>query len=195
MNLYERLNEVRKEIGYIQKDSAVQNYRGVSHDAVTAKVRTSLIKHGVITTMTQLRSEVIDAGTTGNGKQIIRYQAWYKIMFINVEKPDDRLEIELESHALDMGDKAPGKAASYAMKVALLKTLALETGEDDESRIETAAVITADQAKNISDAIKKNERDMPQFLKWINTQFNAATIGDLPAKSYDRIIATVERKK
>ena len=41
----------------------------------------------------------------------------------------------VEAHASDNGDKAPGKALSYATKSAILKTLSLETGENDESRV------------------------------------------------------------
>jgi hypothetical protein len=40
----------------------------------------------------------------------------------------------VSAHANDQGDKAPGKALSYAVKSAILKVLMIETGESDESR-------------------------------------------------------------
>jgi ERF superfamily len=44
------------------------------------------------------------------------------------------LTVTVNSHAADNQDKAPGKAMSYAVKYAMLKTFGLETGENDEGR-------------------------------------------------------------
>lgn len=47
MNIYQRINEVRKMIGYVQKDKAVStgggSYKAVTHDAVTGMVREALV--------------------------------------------------------------------------------------------------------------------------------------------------------
>jgi hypothetical protein len=40
----------------------------------------------------------------------------------------------IEAHAIDQGDKAPGKALSYAKKYAVLKLLEIESGEGEEER-------------------------------------------------------------
>ncbi len=55
---------------------------------------------------------------------------------MNAEDPADKFSMEIEAHALDHGDKAPGKALSYAKKYAVLKLLEIETGEEDEGRQE-----------------------------------------------------------
>jgi hypothetical protein len=73
---------------------------------------------------------------TGEATNIIRFAANYCINFVNIDKPDDRIQVALEAHANDNGDKAPGKAVTYATKTAILKVLCLETGENDESRTE-----------------------------------------------------------
>ena len=136
-NIYQRINKVREEVAYVQKDKAVQGYKAVTHDAVTSVIRPSLIKHGIVIVPRLIASAVRDTeSTTGNGAKIIRYEGWYEIDFVNIDTPDEKVTIPIESHALDYGDKAPGKAISYATKYAVLKLFSIETGEDDESRLE-----------------------------------------------------------
>lgn len=137
MNIYQRLNEVRKAIAYLKKDANVNGrYKAVSHDFVTASVRPHLIEKGILIAPNVVSSAVIDTGTkTKGGTPIIRYEAHYDVRFINCDEPADYISISVDAHALDEGDKAPGKAMSYATKYAMLKLFSIETGEDDESRI------------------------------------------------------------
>lgn len=139
MNIYQRLNEVRKAVSYIQKDKQVSgggSYMAITHDAVTAYVRDHLVTHGIMVAPTMIESKCADTGTTtSSGVPIIRYEATFDIAFINCDAPDDRHTMRLESHALDYGDKAPGKAISYATKYAMLKLFSIETGDAEEERI------------------------------------------------------------
>lgn len=143
MNIYQRLNEVRKEVAYLQKDKKVEGagYMAVTHDAVTAAVRDHLIKHGIMVVPRLTKALTVqDSGmTTAKGIPIIRYEATFDIEFVNCDEPADKATVTIEAHALDNGDKAPGKAASYATKYAMLKLFSIETGEDDEGRLETKA--------------------------------------------------------
>lgn len=138
MNIYQRLNEVRKAVKYVQKDTNVQGqYNAVTHDKVTAAVREHFVTHGIVSTISLIpgASSVVDTGSkTSKGVPFIRYEATYQIRYINMDEPNDLVEMAIEAHAIDQGDKAPGKAMSYAMKYADLKILKLETGDDDESR-------------------------------------------------------------
>lgn len=147
LNIYQRLNEVRKAVAYVQKDKDVStggqgSYKAVTHDAVTAAVRDHLITHGVMVVLRLVKATTIqDSGmTTAKGIPIIRYEATFDIDFVNCDAPTDKVTVTIESHALDNGDKAPGKAASYATKYAMLKLFSIETGEDDEARPEVKAI-------------------------------------------------------
>ena len=135
MNIYQRINEVRKAIGYVQKDKAVStgggSYKAVTHDAGTGLVRDALIKHGVVIVPSVLHA--IFHPKEPDAKQRL-YEATYQIEFVNVDDPADRITTQQNAHALDNGDKAPGKAQSYATKYAILKLFNIETGEDEESR-------------------------------------------------------------
>lgn len=135
MNIYQRINELRKAIGYVQKDKAVStgggSYKAVTHDAVTGMVRAALIEHGVVI-VPSVVSSVFNAKEP-EAKQRL-YEATFQIEFVNMDEPTDRIVTHQTAHALDNGDKAPGKAMSYATKYAILKLFNIETGEDEESR-------------------------------------------------------------
>lgn len=142
LNIYQRLNQVRAAVAYVQKDKKVegQGYMAVTHDAVTSLVRPHLVEQSIIVVPTLVTSKVAETGTvTAKGTPIIRYEATYDVAFVNADSPDDRVLIRQEAHALDQGDKAPGKATSYAVKYSMLKLFSLETGEEEESRIEQRA--------------------------------------------------------
>lgn len=135
MNIYQRINEVRKEISYVQKDKAVStgggSYKAVTHDAVTGMVRASLIKHGVVIVPSVLTA--VFHPKEPDAKQRL-YESTFQVDFVNMDDPADRISTQQNAHALDNGDKAPGKAMSYATKYAILKLFNIETGEDEESR-------------------------------------------------------------
>ena len=138
LNIYQRLNAIKLAVPYLQKDKEVSGagtYMAVTHDAVTAATRQKFVEHGVLVMPSELSSAVVDSGmVTGKGNPIIRFEAKYRVSFINVDEAREVIEVEVTAHALDQGDKAPGKAISYATKTAILKVLQIETGVDDESR-------------------------------------------------------------
>jgi hypothetical protein len=140
LNLYQRINEVRKKIDYIQKDKSVStgggSYKAVTHDQVTALVRDHMIAQGIVCYPILVDSLMNPKEVNANmetAKQA-RYEATYDFVFCNVDNPEDKLCIRIQSHAMDNADKAPGKALSYAKKYAILKLFEIETGEDEESR-------------------------------------------------------------
>jgi len=135
LNLYQRINEIRKKVDYIQKDKSVStgggSYKAVTHDQVTAILRSHMTEYGVICVPNLVTSKANDK--VGDAKQF-RYDATYSFDFINMDKPEEKCTIIMEAHAMDTADKAPGKALSYAKKYAVLKLFEIETGEDEESR-------------------------------------------------------------
>lgn len=140
MNLFQRINEVRKSIDYIKKDKTVSagaggNYMAVTHDMVTAMVRPHMIAQGIVCYPSFVHGETIQPPPKADGKdRQLRYEATYDFTFANIEDPKDYIVIRIQAHANDSGDKAPGKAISYAKKYAILKLFEIETGDDEESR-------------------------------------------------------------
>ena len=123
-NIFQRLHAVMGEVDYVQKEKkAGMRYSIVSHDAVTAKVRPLLHKHGIIYFIDSLEYQ-----QDGN-----RTQCKIVVTFANIDDQNDTLSAESFGYGVDDQDKGPGKAMSYAIKYALLKTLGLETGDDPDN--------------------------------------------------------------
>ena len=142
LSIYQRINNVMKAVKYVQKDSSVSgggaNYKAVSHDQVVSVLRQALVDHGIMTFPNQLSGEFLikrDLSATPPVKMGL-YSGKYEVNFVNIDNGEDRVTVTIEAHANDNGDKAPGKALSYGVKSAMLKVFNLETGENDESRME-----------------------------------------------------------
>jgi hypothetical protein len=141
MNIQQRINEVKKKIDYIKKEKSVESYKAVTHDQVTAMVREHLVEFGINIFPVHVSSETIATGQfTKNNAPYVRNEAVYSFDFVNVDDPSDKYTATVAAHALDHGDKAPGKALSYAKKAVILKVFEIETGEDDESRYQEKGV-------------------------------------------------------
>ena len=139
MNIYQKLQAVMKAVAYVKKDATVTgggSYKAVTHDMVTAMVRPHFVEQGIIVIPRLVSGAVVDTTRkTSSGNPIIRYEGMYEVSFVNADEPSDVCVIPVSAHAEDQGDKAPGKALSYATKYAILKALLLESGENDEGRV------------------------------------------------------------
>jgi hypothetical protein len=196
MNIYQRVNEVRKKVSYIRKEKKVESYMAVTHDQVTAEVRDHFVEHGIVMVPTITRSAVKDTGTTtAKGTPFIRFEASYRFDVVNAEDPTDKFSMEIEAHAIDHGDKAPGKALSYAKKYAVLKLLDIETGEEEEGRPDQHADkampdrLVADFIASISEAA-----NVEDLQKKFTTAYRAAQAMD-DKEAMHRITSAKDRRK
>lgn len=122
-NIAQRINAAMADVDYIQKEKkSGMNYSIVSHDAVTAKVRPILHKHGIVYYPRDMQVE-----QNGN-----RTQAVFQVRFENIDDRSDYIDVATFGYGVDPQDKGPGKAMSYGVKYALLKVLGLETGDDPD---------------------------------------------------------------
>lgn len=123
LTLLQRINAVQREVDYVQKEKKQgMRYSIVSHDAVTAKVRPLMVKHGVVYFPCDM-----DLQQVGN-----RTQATMTVRFVSVDDATDFMDVRTAGYGIDDQDKGPGKAISYAVKYALLKALGLESGDDPD---------------------------------------------------------------
>ena len=137
MNIYQRINEVRKAIDRIVKDKKVEGYMAVTHDNVTALTRDHLVAQGIIIVPKLLSERTVPTGTfTSRETPFIRYEATYQFDVVNADEPSDMFAAVIGAHAIDHGDKAPGKVLSYAKKALILKLLELESVSEEEGRQE-----------------------------------------------------------
>lgn len=178
MNIYQRINEIRKVVDYAKKDKRVGEggYLVVTHDAITALTREHLVKHGVVIVpvLTSHKTELTGTSTS-RGIPFIRFEASYRFDVVNADEPADRFSVEILAHAIDQGDKAPGKALSYAKKYCVLKLLEIESGEEEEDRQDqhkpknTAFQATKDAFDNLDPARKNVVLDTAtQVVDYLN---------------------------
>jgi hypothetical protein len=149
------------EISYIQKGEKTVNgqYRFASHDQVTAAIHPLLVKYGVlvIPTIDEIRQE-------GN-RTVVKLC----VVFKDSEKPENCFSSTWYGYGVDPGDKGPGKAVSYAYKYALLKTFALETGDDpdDDAKSTYEPAKCLEFELNLPKEMTQRERDkMNAFLAY-----------------------------
>lgn len=195
-NVYQRINEIRKKAAYAKKDKEVsgQGYKAVTHDAVTALLRNHMIEQGIVVVPRLIDSSITEIGKTKSGSPVIRYAARYEVDFVNVDDPADRVTVPSEAHANDHGDKAPGKATSYATKYAMLKLFSIETGEDDEGRVlpyESLDKITEQQAAQIRALLVAVGETEERFARWAKVP----TLENLPASAYANAMKKLEAKR
>ena len=154
-NIYQRINAVMQQVQYVQKDKAVSagaggNYKAVTHDQLVSVARGAMVANGIIIEPRQLSGELFPQSLKADGSPSTMrlYRGMYEVRFVNMDCPSDFAQVSVEAHANDNGDKAPGKALTYAVKSAILKLLWLETGENDESRVEERVTRQKSQAKD-----------------------------------------------
>ena len=198
MNIYQKMLLATAQIEKVAKNLRVEmgrgSYKAVSEADVLAAVKPIEIEHGiysfpvarnVIETATLTTSKEYNGNKTESNQLFMRLETVYR--FVNTEKPDEFIDITTYGDGIDSGDKAPGKAMTYADKYALLKAYKIETG-DDPDKEGSAELKKVDNAKKAE--VKADRIDDVSFKKIVNhmtqtevlaTQeyFKVKSLGDL----------------
>lgn len=139
-NIYERMAAITQEITAVAKNLNVGigkgQYKAVGEADVLSAVKPIEIKHGVYSF--PLSRNVVDSGIIENVKdngyvsksQFLRVATTYR--FVNLDDPDDFIDMTTFGDGVDTQDKAPGKAMTYSDKYALLKAYKIITGDDHD---------------------------------------------------------------
>jgi len=174
LNIYQRINNIMKQGVYLKKGSAGQG-TGAQYDELISKLAPLLSENGIV--ITAERNYIFESDFT--------------IHYINMDNPEDRFSTVIESHAMDAGDKAPGKAITYATKISMLKVFGIETGDNEESRADVMDVDFINQEQQgqlfslLCDAETSQYTD--KGLK-ICRAFKFQNISDIRTKSFDKIL-------
>lgn len=126
MNIYEKIAAIMQDVQYLAKDDHVSfgstSYKALSEEKVTSIMRAEMLKHKlVVFPISQVSNR------TGN---ITHVDVVYRM--VNVENPEESIEIASCGDGADTQDKGSGKAMTYAFKYMWLRTFALPTGEDPD---------------------------------------------------------------
>ena len=140
MNIYQRMAAVTAERETVPKSISVgagkSSYKAVSEADVLTAIKPLEAKYGIYSY--PFSREIVDSSTVttqGNYGERINYRVRVMVTyrFINLDKPDEAVDIISFGDGIDQGDKAPGKAMTYADKYALLKAYKCVTGVDADN--------------------------------------------------------------
>lgn len=139
LNIHQRINAVMADCNYIKKGKQIKNAKGVAmynvtgHDAVTKLIHPLFVKHGInlIPSFHEMTEEVVLVKKYEKVMEMHRVRLDATFQWINIDDPKDFFEQSWSGYGCDDTDKGPGKAISYAQRYVVLKTLHIETGEND----------------------------------------------------------------
>lgn len=168
MNIYEKMLSITNEIKNVNKNLEVgvgkSSYKAVGEADILKAVKELEKKYKVYSypvdrkvidkEILQTRKEYNGQVTEGN-QLFMRLEVIYR--FVNIEKPDEFIDIKTYGDGVDTQDKAPGKAMTYADKYALMKAYKIITGEDPDQNPSPEKVMYNKRNKNVKEKSKQEE--------------------------------------
>ena len=213
MNIYEKMSAIALEVGVVAKNLEIdtgkgKGYKAVSEVDVLSKVKPVEAKYKIYSYPAQ--RNVIESGefiteySDRQGNKTQRKQLYLRIetvyRFVDMEKPTDFIEVTTYGDGLDSGDKATGKAMTYADKYALLKAYKIMTGDDPDQEASGDLIKTEVTGKQTIDAIKiealkkKCAADGVQLTKLCKA-FKVSDLSQLTEKQFANAVNGWEKVK
>lgn len=144
MNIYQRMSAITAELQTVAKNLTVStgknnSYKAVSERDIIDAVKPVEFKHGVYSYPVDreiLESEILESETEYQGKVTKKTTFFSRIRttyrFVNMDKPDEYVDMVTFAEGIDSGDKGSGKAMTYGDKYALMKAYKISTGDDPD---------------------------------------------------------------
>ena len=198
LNLRQKLAEVRRRIGYVQKRGFNErnNYSYVTAADLAGAVGDILAELGVVI-VPRLESITYEPNPSGRTEVARAAQVVMAYTFTDVETGDE-ITTKVAGQGLDAGDKAPYKAMTGALKYALLQSFLLATGDDpEEERINhssgngTERLITPEEARQLRVLVDETETELDRVLSY----YKINSLEEMRESSYRRAIELLNRKR
>lgn len=208
-NIYQRMEAITNEIATVGKNKTVSTGNGGGFKAVTERdvldaVKPVEEKHGVFSypfSREIVSSEWMEQESKYGKKlsNFIRVQTVYR--FVNVDAPDEFVDVISWGDGIDTGDKAVGKAMTYSDKYALMKAYKISTGDDPDQEAsgtysrapkptrETAPTPTPAQEQTTGEQLLAIAK--PSSKDWKKLYNLAATAGGVDKPSVDESIKKI----
>ena len=167
MNIYQRMLAITAELSAVAKNLSVgegrSSYKAVGEADVLAAVKPLEEKYGVysypssrqiVDTNVMTSTSTYQGNTKETHKLFMRVETVYR--FVNVDKPEEFIEVTTYGDGVDSQDKAPGKAMTYGDKYALLKAYKIITGDDpDQNKSEEGVFANQPMAPQLASQQEK----------------------------------------
>lgn len=139
MGIYEKLGNIYKNVGYLQKGQQGKQYNYVGSSDVLASVRGQMVEQGVILEPRIIGTNIRDY-TTKTGTTQIFTELEMTMTWVDLENPSDKIELPWYAQGMDLaGEKGVGKALTYGEKYFLLKFFNIATDESDPDAFQQKA--------------------------------------------------------
>lgn len=190
MSIYEKMAMIRDEAGVVAKnlEIAVNNsnkYKAVSERDVLDTIRPLMQKYRIyafpVSRECDERDRIIS--TYKETTRASFYFHYKNVMrFVNLDKTSEFIDVVSYSTGIDTGDKADGKAMTYADKYAYMKAFMLSTGDDpdQEASKEYKPTISNDQWKSLNQMYSKDE------IKAMYTELGITNGKQIPVEYYQK---------
>ncbi len=149
LNIYQKLVEVRKVLGKVNKDTKGYGFEYVSGAQVLGKIENKMNELGII-----LESHIIGGSVrevisiNKQGKSVINYvvTSGMKMIWINAEKPEDRSAVDwfMVGEQTDPS-QALGSGLTYSERYFILKYFNAITDDDDPDKNKGAGKTTSEE--------------------------------------------------
>ena len=141
MNIFQRMSAATEKIAVVAKNLEVgyggNKYKAVSEADVLAAVKPIERELGIYSypiSRTVIDSDILAfKNSKGEDKTNMYLRVELVYRFVNIDNPEDYLDITTYGDGIDSQDKAPGKAMTYGDKYALLKAYKIQTGDDPDA--------------------------------------------------------------
>lgn len=141
MNIYEKLSAITADLEKVKKNLTVgegkNQYKAVSEGDILNAVKPLEAKHKVYSYPVEREivwSDMVDFTSYDKVRTNLCMRVKVTYRFLNLEKPDEFVDMISYGDGVDPQDKACGKAMTYADKYALMKAYKIETGDDPDAK-------------------------------------------------------------
>lgn len=198
LNLRQKLAEVRRRIGYIQKRGFNErnNYSYVTAADLAGAVGDILADLGVVI-IPRLESISYESNQAGQSEVARAAQVVMAYTFADVDTGEE-ITTKVAGQGLDGGDKAPYKAMTGALKYALLQSFLLATGDDPEEERNnhtsgngSERLITAEEARQLRLLVDETGTELERVL----TYYKINAVEEMREGSYRRAMELLSRKR
>ena len=204
-NIYQKMLEATEKIQTVAKGLSVgagkNTYKAVSERDVLEAVKPIEIESGIYSypaerkIIEQGRYTVVksyNGNESSNEMFMLRLETTYR--FVNVDNPEEFIDVKTYGDGYDSQDKAPGKAMTYADKYALLKAYKIETGEDTDKEVsgkvksknkELDKEFEIDYKNKLKEKIEEKGLDMAEYAR--ENKLSSKTTQAEAKKLYDEL--------
>lgn len=205
-NIHQKMWLISAEISRVRKNLSVGvgkgSYKAVSELDILEAVKPLETKYRVYSY--PVSREIVDSKIltkeaeyegkiTRSNSLFMRIQTKYR--FVNVDNPEDYIEIDSYGDGIDTGDKATGKAMTYCDKYALMKAYKISTGDDpDATKSEEYNEVKSDKITARQVSYIKNSLSADELSTLLN-KHHKAQIEDLTKEEASIIITTIKNRK